>query len=296
MTSLARPSCFRVPKPETMKERASADGRSKIADRLQLESSNNPFTDSRPPTTDHRLPIAITALRPTSSVLRLPAPHLPPSTPRALRAAAFSLVELLAVVGIVAILSVAAVPVMRGLGGSQSSRATASMLVSALEQARTAAILSGTNAYLALPDAGTTTMNPTNRFRTYAVIRQTADQDANGLDDYQTNVSTNSGWVLLSKWERLPGDLQFSANSLVALTNRITPTGVPFPGNAPASAMPAIGFAPSGGLSDGTGTNGLLFASSAKVTNGRATVADRIDISFYSGRVRYTGIITNTNF
>ena len=222
--------------------------------------------------------------------------HLPPSTPRALRAAAFSLVELLAVVGIVAILSVAAVPVMRGLGGSQSSRATASILVSALEQARTAAILSGTNAYLALPDAGTTTMNATNRLRTYAVIRQIVDQDANGLDDYQTNVATSSGWVLLSKWERLPGDLQFSANSLVALTNRITPTGVPFPGNAPASAMPAIGFAPSGGLSDGTGTNGLLFASSAKVTNGMAAVADRIDISFYSGRVRYTGIVTNTNF
>ena len=233
---------------------------------------------------------------PTFPPSHLPASHLPPSTPRGCRAHAFSLVELLAVVGIVAILSVAAVPVMRGLGGSQSSRATASMLVSALEQARTAAILSGTNAYLALPDAGTTTMNLTNRFRTYAVIRRTADQDANGFDDYQTNVSTNSGWVLLSKWERLPGDLQFSANSLVALTNRITPTGVPFPSNAPASAMPAIGFAPSGGLSDGTGTNGLLFASSAKVTNGRATVADRIDISFYSGRVRYTGIVTNTNF
>jgi prepilin-type N-terminal cleavage/methylation domain-containing protein len=261
-----------------MKEQASADGRSKIADRLQLESSRNP------------LPTFVNVNEPAP-----PSPicHLPSSRKRG---HAFSLVELLAVVGIVAILSVAAVPVMRGLGGSQSSRATASILVSALEQARTAAILSGTNAYLALPDAGTTTMNATNRLRTYAVIRQIVDQDANGLDDYQTNVATSSGWVLLSKWERLPGDLQFSANSLVALTNRITPTGVAFPGNVSASAMPAIGFAPSGGLSDGTGTNGLLFASSAKVTNGRATVADRIDISFYSGRVRYTGIVTNTNF
>ena len=282
MTSLARPSCFRVPKPETMKERASADARSKMADGFQAESS-------RIPSTDRRLPTCALLLLP-------PASRLSPSTPQARRAHAFSLVELLAVVGIVAILSVAAVPVMRGLGGSQPSRATAPMLVTALDQARIAAILSGTNAYLALPDAGTTTMNLTNRFRTYAVIRQTADQDANGFDDYQTNVSTSSGWVLLSKWERLPGDLQFSANSLVALTNRITPTGVAFPDNAPASAMPAIGFAPSGGLRDGTGTNGLLFASSAKVTNGRATVADRIDISFYSGRVRYTGIITNTNF
>jgi Tfp pilus assembly protein FimT len=213
--------------------------------------------------------------------------------PRAIRAAAFSLVELLAVVGIIAILSVAAVPVMRGLGGSQSSRATAQILVSALEQARTAAILSGTNAYLALPDANFPATN--YRFVSYAILRPTADQDANNRDDFQTNV-THPGWVLLSKWERLPGDLLFSSDRLTSLTNRITPTGVPFPGNASASSMPSIGFTPAGGLTDHSGTNGLLFASSAKVTNGRASVADRIDIFFYSGRVRYTGIVTNTNF
>ena len=127
MTFLARPCGFRIPRPETMKERASADGRSKIADRLQLASSRNP------------LPASVNVIvnvneQPTSG-------------------RAFSLVELLAVVGIIAILSVAAVPVMRGLGGAQSTRATAQILVSALEQARTAAILSGTNAYLALPNS-----------------------------------------------------------------------------------------------------------------------------------------------
>ena len=281
MTSLARPSCFRVPKPETMKERASADARSKIADGFQAESS-------RIPSTDRRLPTCALLLLP-------PASRLSPSTPQARRAHAFSLVELLAVVGIIAILSVAAVPVMRGLGGSQSSRATASILVSALEQARTAAILSGTNAYLALPDAGTTTMNATNRLRTYAVIRQIVDQDANGLDDYQTNVPTSSGWVLLSKWERLPGDLQFSATALNQLAS-VNPSGLIFPGNSNSSTLAVIGFTPGGALSDPKSTNGLLFASSNKVSNGQASVADRIDISLYSGRVRYTGIVTNTNF
>ena len=260
-----------------MKEQASADGRSKIADRLQLESSRNP------------LPTFVNVNEPAPPS---PISHLPSSRKRG---HAFSLVELLAVVGIIAIISVAAVPVMRGLGGSQSSRATASILVSALEQARTAAILSGTNAYLALPDAGTTTMNPTNRFRTYAVIRETVSQDGDDKDDFQTNVSTNMGWVLLSKWERLPGDLQFSATALgqLAFTN---PSGLTFPANSSSSNLRLIGFTPSGGLTDTKGTNGLLFASSTKVTNGRATVADRIDISFYSGRVRYTGIVTNTNF
>jgi Tfp pilus assembly protein FimT len=215
--------------------------------------------------------------------------------PRAIRAAAFSLVELLAVVGIIAILSVAAVPVMRGLGGAQSSRATAQILVSALEQARTAAILSGTNAYLALPDAGTTTMNATNRLRTYAIIRQTVSQDGDSFDDFQTNVTTNTGWVLLSKWERLPGDLLFSSTRL-ALLSSINPSGLTFPGNSNSSTLRLIGFTPSGGLTDQTGTNGLLFASSNKVVNGMASVADRIEISQYSGRVRYAGIVTNTNF
>jgi len=237
----------------------------------------------RPPTT---------GLRISNSGLT-PEPLNPLTPPRPLCGHAFSLVELLAVVGIVAILSVAAVPVMRGLGGSQSSRATASILVSALEQARTAAILSGTNAYLVLPDANFPATN--YRFVSYAVLRPPVDLDADDRDDFQTNVSLPN-WVLLSKWERLPGDLLFSSDRLTSLTNRITPTGVPFPGNASASALPAIGFAPSGGLSDGTGTNGLLFASSNKVANGKAAVADRIDISFYSGRVRYAGIVTNTNF
>jgi prepilin-type N-terminal cleavage/methylation domain-containing protein len=241
----------------------------------------------RPPTT---------GLRISNSGLT-PEPLNPLTPARPLRARAFSLVELLAVVGIIAILSVAAVPVMRGLGGSQSSRATAQILVSALEQTRTAAILAGTNAYLALPDANFSAPNYQNR--SYAILRHTVDLDGNGLDDFQTNVASpaGGGWVLLSKWERLPGDLLFSSNLITTrLTTRLTPTGVPFPGNASASALPMIGFTPSGGLVDPSGTAGLLFASSNKVSNGIAAVADRIDISLYSGRVRYTGIVTNTNF
>ena len=190
-------------------------------------------------------------------------------------------------------LSVAAVPVMRGLGGSQSSRATAQILVSALEQARTAAILSGTNAYLALPDGSFSATN--YQFRSYAIVRPAVDLDGSTKDDFQTNVNAGD-WVLLSKWERLPGDLIFSSNRLTQLTNRITPTGVPFPGNATASALPVIGFTPGGGLVEPSGTAGLLFASSNKVSGGRASVADRIEISQYSGRVRYAGMVTNTNF
>lgn len=183
---------------------------------------------------------------------------------------------------------------MRGLGGSQSSRATAQILVSALEQVRTAAILSGTNAYLALPDGNFPAAN--YRFASYAVLRPPVDLDANGRDDFQTNVNSTS-WVLLSKWERLPGDLLFSSNLLTTrLTTRLTPANLLAPGGSNAGSMPMIGFTPSGSLTDDSGTNGLLFASAAKVTNGRAAVADQVQISRFSGRVRFAGVTNNVDF
>ena len=224
---------------------------------------------------------------PKSKIL---SPHLPSSISHLReKATAFSLVELLAVVGIIAMLSVAAVPVMRGLGGAQSTRATAQILVSALEQARTAAILSGTNAYLALPNSNTISIDTNYQTRSYAIIRHTVDLDGNGRDDFQTNVSTASGWVLLSKWERLPGDLMFDSPRLArhAITN---PTGLPFPGSVPSSPLRFVGFAPGGALSHTNGTNGLLFYSQA-----RSNVVDGIKISRFSGRVQYVGIVTNTN-
>ena len=220
----------------------------------------------------------------------LPEP-LTPFIPRR-RPAAFSLVELLAVVGIIAILSVAAVPVMRGLGGSQSSRATAQILVSALEQARTTAILSGTNAYLVFP--GTAFPETNYQFRSYALVRPKATNHGGPNDDFLTNNA--SSWILLSKWERLPGDLQFSAVRLASLTN-LSVSNLTVPRNTNwQGSLPAIGFTPSGGLTDQTGANGLLFASSNKIAGGKASVADRIEISQFSGRVRYTGLVTNTNF
>jgi len=236
------------------------------------------------------------ALRPPPSVLRLPAyPDLPsPISHLRENASAFSLVELLAVVGIIAMISVAAVPVMRGLGGSQSSRATAQILVSALEQARTAAILSGTNVYLVFPIRGFTGEGTNYYFRSYALVRPKMTNAGGPQDDFVTN--STAPWILISKWERLPGDLMFSSNRLGELT-QINVSGLASPGN-PAwnGTVPGIGFLPTGGLTETNGTKGLLFASSNKVAGGRAQVADRIEISLYSGRVRYAGVVTNTNF
>ena len=253
----------------------------------------------RPPTIDHRSLSSVggpptfppshlsTFHLPTESQIKNPKSKIltPLTPPRPLRGRAFSLVELLAVVGIIALVSVAAVPVMRGLGGSQSSRATAQILVSALEQARTAAILSGTNAYLVI-------LQDTNPYpRSYGIVRQPVDLDGNGRDDFQTNASS-TGWVALSKWERLPGDLVFSTNH-IGLLPKIDPLGLPLPSGL--TIKRGIGFFPSGGLTDEAGTNGLLFAPFNRIANNTAPQADRIEVSFYSGRVRYTGLTKNVN-
>jgi len=193
-------------------------------------------------------------------------------------------------------ISVAAVPLMRGLGGSQSSRAAAQILVSALEQARTAAILSGTNAFLLLADPVLTTSLQTNtdaliRLRTFTLARPTVDQDGNSRDDFATN-SPAPGWVQLGKWERLPADLVFSPRRLGALAQTTPALVFPPPQRTP-SPLRQIGFTPSGELTETNGTNGLLFAS-ARITNAKGEFpADRIEVSYYSGRVRYVGLVTN---
>lgn len=184
-------------------------------------------------------------------------------------------------------------PIMRGLTSSQSARGTASALVSALEQARNAAVTSGTNGFLALPDANTTTLTNDYQLRSYAVIRSGVDLNGDNVDDV-LNIPLTS-FVLLSKWERLPGDLQFSQTSLNTLST-INPTGLTLPGNVAASPLRVVEFDSSGALVNKTATIRLLFASSNKVTNGWAVVADRIEISPYSGRVRYAGLTNNIEF
>jgi len=231
--------------------------------------------------------------RPSSSPLRTfslshfftsltPEPLNPLTPARPLRARAFSLVELLAVVGIIAILSVAAVPVMRGLGGSQSSRATAQILVSAIEQARTAAIMSSNResgwGAVVFPSANSSGFPETHRLRSYAVF-----QDGR----------------LISKWEILPGNLQFSPQALSTLTNNtnLSLSNAVIPGNTNWSGnLPAILFEPSGGLANKAEVLKLIFASSNKVSGTSASVADAVEVAPYSGRVRYLGITNNVNF
>jgi hypothetical protein len=182
---------------------------------------------------------------------------------------------------------------MRGLGGSQSSRATAQILVSALEQARTAAILSGTNVFLAIPNSSFPVTN--FRYSSYVLIRPRVTNNGGPNDDFLTNQS--APWLVLSKWERLPGDLGFSPRATDQLpavnASNLTVAGTNYSGN-----LPAIGFNSSGSLVDQAGTIGLLFASTnpANFSSTNAKIADRVLVAQFSGRIRYAGLTNNAPF
>lgn len=267
MTSLARPRRSRVPNPQIIKRRAGEKGGWQTAARLHPESS-----------------------RPLSAVpyhfnFKDPAPPSPCEN-----GAAFSLVELLAVVGIMAVLAIGAVPILRGLGDSQSARGAAMSLVSTLEQARSAAILSGTEVYLAFPDR---TFPLTNyRSNSYVLLRRKVTNSGGPNDDFLTNQAAN--WIVLSKWERLPGTLVFS---LSGMTNRLSVDGLAIPGNPNwRGQLARLSFNPAGSLNADSALR-LLFAPSNVISNGAARVADSIEITRFSGRVRYAGVTNNaTNF
>ena len=108
--------------------------------------------------------------------------------------------------------------------------------------------------------------------------------------------NTVTTWILLSKWEQLPGDLVFSPLRLSSYSNVVI-TALPVPKDpAWSGQLPSIAFSPAGGLADVTNSLALYFASAARTNNNLAELADWIEISRFSGRVRYAGITNNVNF
>jgi len=134
-------------------------------------------------------------------------------------AAAFSLVELLVVVAVIAVLAAAGLPALKGITGSTGRTGGLNALMSAVDQARSAAILSGTNSYLVFADAvsfgslpSSPGFNPANYvYRAYAIFRD-------GNPDLG-----ESGFRQVGKWENLPAGISLLSTSILNLpTNQLS--------------------------------------------------------------------------
>jgi prepilin-type N-terminal cleavage/methylation domain-containing protein len=70
------------------------------------------------------------------------------------RAAGFTLVEMLVVAALIAVLSALTLPALRGLVGASGARGAVGSVLGTLEQARNAAIETGTDVYVGFPPSG----------------------------------------------------------------------------------------------------------------------------------------------
>jgi prepilin-type N-terminal cleavage/methylation domain-containing protein len=207
----------------------------------------------------------------------------------------FSLVELLAVIGIIGIMAVAGLPALKGITGSTGRTGAINGLMSALDQARSAAILSGANAYVVFPDqtgfgglSATASFNPSNYiYRSYAIFRDT-----------NPDLETNPGILQLGKWENLPQGIALVSSNIVSLpTNSLS---VSLPGSASLQNVNfrAIGFNSSGGLLDSAATNGVTvyegYWNGSQGVPARANrIVDRITLNRFTGRA-FLSTATNT--
>lgn len=217
-----------------------------------------------------------------------------PTTSTASNERAFSLVELLAVLGIIGLMAVAGLPALKGISGSSGRTGGINALMSALDQTRSAAIVSGVNAYLVLPDttfrpgAG---LDPLNYvYRSYAIFR-----DVNA-DLGETNTTTAQ--VQLGKWESLPQGITLVSASVAALS--VMNLDLSLPGNSASTSVSvrAIGFNPSGGLLDAAATNGLTvyegrWDGSRGLPARPNRIVDQITLNRFTGRANLSMATNN---
>jgi len=210
--------------------------------------------------------------------------------------AGFSLTELLVVVAVIGIMAAAGLPALKGITGSTGRTGAINGLMSALDQARSAAILSGTNAYVVFPDpvvfgalAATATFSPSKYvLRSYGIFR-----DAN--PDLETNTAT----IQLGKWESLPQGIALDSTSVSALP-QTTNLSVSLPGSSASQTLAArtIGFNASGGLIDPAATNGVtVYEGYWNGTKGVPAkpnrIVDRITLNRFTGRA-FLSLATNS--
>jgi type II secretory pathway pseudopilin PulG len=102
---------------------------------------------------------------------------------------------MLVVVGVIGILMVLAVPALRGLSGTSGVAGATNTLLAHLDQARLAAIESGSTAYVGFPpEQFSASSDPTLAFSSFIIFRKKGPSDPAAAPDF----------ISISRWVRLP--------------------------------------------------------------------------------------------
>jgi prepilin-type N-terminal cleavage/methylation domain-containing protein len=179
------------------------------------------------------------------------------SSPVAGRHAGFTLVEMLIVAALIALLSALTLPALRGLVGASGVRGAVGSVLGTLEQARNAAIETGTFVYVGFPADG---------FEDDAVARSSlivvrGPSPASDPGD--------TAFVPLSRWIKLPQGVVVDASGADLETpDNFTPDTIPKLANRRVGGIKAIRIDRFGRIRNGTDGDELKITVGEGVVNG----------------------------
>ncbi|CAN5544020.1 hypothetical protein BH09VER1_BH09VER1_24440 [soil metagenome] len=194
----------------------------------------------------------------------------------------FSLIELLSVMAIIVIMSALMLPAISGFSSTMGRRGAVNVLLNGFEQARVAALESGSKVYVVMR-------------RNQALGEQDAFCVMRARSD-SLNDPASPPYVRLTRWQKLPTSILFyeAVGSLTA-TGKTLPSDLvaSLAGNPPASELFAVAFSRTGQIFyPSTGDVNLFLAEGSRVgANTTAhgpsqSITERLSFRRYTGRAQ----------